>query len=686
MQQFFLRLLLLLAILPLVKPLPAQTLRVFPLVAGNLFEQGENVRFSVVANAPEVQWRALDFDGTEVANGSAPVVQSQAQITTSISQPGFYEFILTATTTQGTTATSATTAAVLAPLPPISTDSQWGVMTHFAQGWNVDLLPIIAKMGVRHIRDEQYWADVETTPGVFSFPPRLTDYMSAIQGLGLDPLIELTFGNVLYDNDGGTPPVAVTPYSTTGLAAFARYGKAVLERYGSQIKTIEVWNEFNGTWGTGPAAEDRPLYHSRMLAAVYPEVKTLRPDVTVLGGAAVLVPLGYFRELFGHGGLQNLDALVIHPYRDYPEGVEKELRALRELMQEFGGSKPIWVTEFGSGTYQDAGKRGMAAYLVRMQTLFLSEGVARSYWYLQRDYENFVTGLVYGPDDAKGRYAPTAAFLAYRNSISLFEGYQFVRREPGDPRDRFYRFSKNGQPDLLVCWSTDGKGSIRLTTSSNVEKRDIVGKVGSLPPVAGKVEVALRETPFFLHTLADEVESGPRSERLLADSRLDYLYQKTVTQGNASWRYGWVRWPTDTIYPTNQFTELGWTLKDFGYEWSGPHPFLSITEGVTHPSSSRFDSIAAVRRWTSTHNGTATIQASARRPSLKGDWVDFSIFIDGNKIFAKKLSPSDQSAEVMLPVALSVGSIVDFVISCGPCGDFNFDATVFSASITTDQP
>ncbi len=686
MKQSCLRLLILLAILLLAKPAPAQPLRVFPLAAGNLFNVGDPIRFAVVANSTQVNWRAVDFDGTEVASGNAAVVQSRAQIITEIAQPGFYEFYLTASTPAGVALAGSTTAAVLSPLPTVGTNSRFGVMTHFAQGWNLDLLPIISKMGVRHIRDEQYWADVETIPGTFSFPPLHTDYMAATQAAGLEPLIEFTFGNALYDNDGQTPPQPVTPYSTSGLAAFARYGKAVLNQYGAQIKTVEVWNEFNGTWGTGPAAADRPLYHARMLAAVYPEVKNVRPDVTVLGGAAVLIPLGYFRGLFGHGGLANLDALVIHPYRANPEGVEKELRALREIMTEFGGPKPVWATEFGSGEYPDLGKRQMAAYLVQMQTLLLSEGVARSYWYLQRDYQNFVTGLVYGPDDPKGRYVPTAAFLAYRTSIALFDGYEFVRRENSDPRDRFYRFAKSGQPDLLVCWSTDGAGSIRLPGTAPLQKIDVIGRSNTVPPVKAMVEIPLGRTPFYLLTSTSEAGSGPRAERLLADSRLDYLYQKNSAQGAASWRFGWVKWPADTVYPAEDFTELTWMLKDFGYEWTGPHSFLSITESQAHPSSVGFDPIATVRRWTSTHRGAATIRAAANRPATGGDCVDFHIFIDGKQIYHKRLSPTDQSAAVTLPVTLSTASKVDFVITCGPCGEINFDATEFSASITTSQP
>jgi len=52
-------------------------------------------------------------------------------------------------------------------------------------------------------------------------------------------------------------------------------------------------------------------------------VKALRPEVRVLGGAAVPVPLPWFEDLFAAGALGAMDAVAVHPYRSTPEGVER---------------------------------------------------------------------------------------------------------------------------------------------------------------------------------------------------------------------------------------------------------------------------------------------------------------------------------------------------------------------------
>jgi hypothetical protein len=59
------------------------------------------------------------------------------------------------------------------------TDPRFGVMTHFAQGWGTDLIPLISGAGISHVRDELYWAEVEPQPGTYVFPDRYTRYMAS---------------------------------------------------------------------------------------------------------------------------------------------------------------------------------------------------------------------------------------------------------------------------------------------------------------------------------------------------------------------------------------------------------------------------------------------------------------------------------------------------------------------------
>src|SRR5271166_5301550 len=122
-----------------------------------------------------------------------------------------------------------------------------------------------------------------------------------------------------------------------------------------------------------------------------------------------------------------MDAVVIHPYRGQPEGVEEEIEALRRLMAQYGPVKPIWATEFSDIADMRKSRDDVARYLVRMSTLLLSAKVERIYWYLLRDFEEFTgLGLLHDENDPLGRYTPTPAYVAYATLIHELDGLSFV--------------------------------------------------------------------------------------------------------------------------------------------------------------------------------------------------------------------------------------------------------------------
>src|SRR4051812_28583390 len=86
-------------------------------------------------------------------------------------------------------------------------DERFGVMTHFAQGWDPALVPQIAAAGIQQVRDELYWAEVEPEKGAFRFPAAYRAYLGALAEHGISPMIVLSFENRNYD-DGDTPHTA----------------------------------------------------------------------------------------------------------------------------------------------------------------------------------------------------------------------------------------------------------------------------------------------------------------------------------------------------------------------------------------------------------------------------------------------------------------------------------------------
>jgi len=163
------------------------------------------------------------------------------------------------------------------------------------------------------------------------------------------------------------------------------------------------------------------------------------------------------------------------------------------------------------------------------------------------------------------------------------------------------------------------------------------------------------------------------------------------TQGLNGWRYGYYPSPPNTsfkelkYYPSFPFdptpaTQV-WIESPAGSYWT------NITRTAQHPESrSDNDGMVAtdqwaVRRWTSSYDGFATISGRlAKADTGGGDGIVGHIVVDGKVVWSKPLAFDDAvGVHFSVRVALSFGSTVDFGL--GPNQTDNFDKTTFTATI-----
>lgn len=666
----------------------ADSLSLTQTTPGNVFLTTETAAILATTTADTVSYTVTDFANVSVSGPSVKVDGSQrATLHPGSGAPGWFQLHVTALRAGVVVAQADTTFAVVRPVNVAAmSDSPFGVMTHFAQGWNTDLLPLISRAGLRHIRDEQYWANVETTRGQYTFDPGYTAYMAGAAQNGLDPLMELTFANALYDHDPAAPLTAWSPVTDDGRTGYANYAGAILTRYGAQIDTCEVWNEYNGSFCTGPATTNRAVDYTKMLQVAYQKIKAQRPDVRVLGGATALAPQPWFEDLFAQGALASMDAIAIHPYVSVPEDVERPIHDLQATMARYlppAAAKPIWATETAVPDPTHPGRQDMARALVRLLTLLRANGVERVYWYLARDYGPFVTGLLGSDQSALGRYAPSAAYPAYANLVQQLYHAQFVRREPTDPRTRLYLFSRTNGP-LRVLWSTSPPSKLLLRASQPVTLVDIMGNATTIRPQGGVIPLTVDGTPVFLAGNIDTIQEVGR-DLLLADSVGGF----GSTQGTApgSWSYGYWRAGTSPYQP-GSLQPMTWTRGDWDYRWQCPYAFAEVDDTNQHPGADGTTPVWTVRRWQSGTAGTARITGQATRLSTAGDGTGIKIVVDGTERFSALAGTTAETATVTfdLSVPLKAGSTVDFVTTPGPGADINSDAVDYRALITMAAP
>ncbi len=635
---------------------------------GNIFAPDEPIRFELDASGGRWSWVVRDWQGAGQQVGDVQVVGGRALIEAPSSTPGYFE--LEVRPAACTSCAPAQAAYAVMPRPG-GLSRTFGAMTHVAHGWDTGFVPLVARAGIGTIRDEQYWAAVEKQPGRFVFPPAWTGYMADLARTGIEPLLEMTFANKLYDN--GT-----TPTSPAARAAYGRYGVALAERYPGQVKALEVWNEINGNWCDGACPRDRAKTYVGLLDAAWTALKATAPGITVVGGATAGVPVPFWRELADRGVFEHLDVASVHIYRRDPEGSGDEIADLRAIMRAHGVDRPIWVTETGNGGKSPEQRRAAAAWLVKQMTILRSAQVARIYWYLMRDYQGFDgLGLLRAPDSPLGRYAPNPSYVAYATLIRLLDGADPVRREAlPDLRSRVYLFDKGGK-EVRVAWSSGGTATLTIATDRALTMVDPMGRSQSLVPRQGQVMVTLDSTPFFLLGPVRAL-LGRRSEILLADSRSDF----SMSAEGQSWRYGYaVVQPGGRYDPIKDFHPLMPQENAWGAYWGDPRwRYLAVTADKMHPAVAGKDQVLAVRRWIAPENGTIGISGELAIAPSRGDGTQAMILVDGQPIASWSLHPGT-SEPYATTASVKAGSSVDLVVTPGPGLDTGWDATTFTATI-----
>lgn len=444
-----------------------------------------------------ITYTVTNFSGATVMQAHAAVTGQQTGLTLPRLPDDYYVLQVTSQVS-GSPETQTIPFAVVSPFTSPA-NSPFGVGVHFTNGYNPGLAQPIAVMGASAVRDDATWAMIERTQGNYTFN-NFDSYMPVLQQNTLDPLLALDYNNRFYDNNQ-------TPYNSAGFTAFANYAKALVLHYGPQLKAVEVYNEYNGTFSTGPCARQAACY-AQLLRYTYQAVKSVRPDVTVVGGAALYADLPWFEDLFEAGGLSYMDAVSVHPYAPFyffsPEaqGLEGQMQSLQTLIKSYnhGQTKPIWITEIGwPSSFMDMNESKQANYLIRGMVLSLAAGVQKIFWYDFLNDDNTSSqmeqsfGLLRQPD-AAGYYTPKPAYVAYAVLARELASRTFQGSESVAPGIYDMRFSGN----LRVLWSTPFGQNVAISTNSPIAEISMTGRTQTLVPSGGRIVLNLSTAPVYI--------------------------------------------------------------------------------------------------------------------------------------------------------------------------------------------
>jgi hypothetical protein len=356
---------------------------------------------------------------------------------------------------------------------------------------------LMAEAGIKLIRDELYWSNLEKEKGKIVFPDNYVQNVDITLANGIEPLIILDYGNSLYDN--GKPP-----YTEEGRAAFARYCSTVVSRFKGKIKYFEIWNEPNiaGFWKPEPNPNDYVL----LLKAAYQACKSANPNCVILGGATSGVDTTFLETVFQKDGLQYMDILSLHPYT----GVSPEendligkLIAARKLTEKYKKPLRIWITEVGYPTHTGANgfpEETQSNYLVRTYLQSLSSGLVDSvFWYWfgpdgpDETYSEDRFGII------RNDWSQKPGYIAYKTMTEQLQKGRYLGPVTADNKSLLgYRFQV-GSNQVTAIWSKKGWITSGLITNAGQIRAVLSNAITqSYTPWQNIATLTFTESPTFI--------------------------------------------------------------------------------------------------------------------------------------------------------------------------------------------
>jgi len=314
------------------------------------------------------------------------------------------------------------------------------------------------RLGVRHVRWEVQWGQIEPQAGVYDW--EFTDQIfEALSLYGFRVM-----GSLSYWGPAGKDVPGRAAWSPEGRAFWVdHYAGPVIKRYGYRVKDWQIWNEPNAYWDEDPEKSTgfargfgSPANYYDLFLRSYKAGQSASPDIKVLPSLASASQVESLELLAGMGLLEHFDGLVIHTYGNH----DRHLAAARQWMDERGfEDRNILIGEVGRGGAGGApGAELQQAVHVPEVFLFSAgvRGISGVDWFKLTDS----TG-VRGFGLLTMENEPRLSAVAYHTVARLLSGATGgTSRTEGAVR--IHEVERTGRPPLTGLWVQGDAGSVRI--------------------------------------------------------------------------------------------------------------------------------------------------------------------------------------------------------------------------------
>ncbi len=210
-------------------------------------------------------------------------------------------------------------------------------------------------LGIKRLRLQAGWAKTETLKGQYDWA-WLDHIVDDAVSRGLEPWLQFSYGNTIYEGGGGINLAAGVPESELALAAWDKWVAALVTRYKGKVTEYEIWNEPNFADNLYNTPEKAAALNIRTIKII----KEIQPDAKVSGLAFGHIDLEYadqfFKVLDASGTLPKFDNMTYHDYVYNPDFHYDKVMKLKAVLAKYAPEMPLRQGENGAPSLNGFGR------------------------------------------------------------------------------------------------------------------------------------------------------------------------------------------------------------------------------------------------------------------------------------------------------------------------------------------